>query len=309
MGDQVKYCTWLLAGLLLTGTARAELAVLADIGMTGDSERFYSYRARAGGLFGYTSYLDYFGVAAQNTHYVQSGWHSDAQALLGLWRRQDRTTLAGVRAEGGVVQVAGHTRAIGDATWSLRPRPSTGFELIAAGDLVETQAAIDRGIAYGFYGASVDQQLLSRLTAIGLVGYQPFTDGNERVHLRGRLIWDAIPDYGITAQLRWRQYRSSEADVGRAYFNPQQYRQWQVALAMRKRISAGWIGSATVAAGRETINNDTTQPTALAELRAEGPFIKGTRVAFNALYTRSTGYVESPDYWYAQVGATLIIPF
>jgi hypothetical protein len=48
---------------------------------------------------------------------------------------------------------------VGDATWGWRPGAHTGVELIAAGDLVETQAAINRGVAYGFYGASIEQQL------------------------------------------------------------------------------------------------------------------------------------------------------
>jgi hypothetical protein len=309
----MKHVLTIMIALTSCGVARADVAALGDISVTGDSERFYAYRARAGGLLNYTSYLDYVGIAAQNTHYSQRDWSRDAQALLGVWRRQDRATLAGINAEGGVVQVAGHTRVVGDATWNVRPRPTTAFEFIAAGDLVETQPALEQGIAYGFFGVSAEQQLVSRLTAIGLIAYQPFTDGNERAHLRARLIWDAIPDYGVTAQLRWKQYHSSEADVGRAYFNPQNYRQWQGALAMRRRVAGGWVWSGTLAAGQETLSNamtpPTTQPTSLAEVRAEGPFIGNTRLAIHALYTRSTGYVDSPNYWYAQFGATLIVPF
>jgi hypothetical protein len=248
-------------------------------------------------------------VALQATHYSQAGWKQDGQGLIGLWRDQARATLTGINAEGGVVHVGGHTRAVGDATWSFRPGAYTGMELIAAGDLVETQAAIERGVAYGFYGGSIEQQILPRLTGVALLAYQPFTDGNERAHLRARLIFDLVPDYGITVQARWRQYRSSEADVGHAYFNPEQYRQWQGALAMRKRVSGGWIWSATLAAGQETVNNEQTQPTSLIELRAEGPFLGDTRLALRGLYTTSTGYVDSPNYWYAQLGLTWIIPF
>jgi hypothetical protein len=298
-----------LCCILGLSAARADVGALSSVSGTGDSERFYSYRVRGGAVFDYRSYLRYYGLTAQNTHYAQGGWHKDGQGLIGVWRRQDRTTLAGINAEGGVVQVAGRTRVVGDATWSFRPQSSTGLELIAAGDLVETPGAIDRAIAYGFYGASIEQQITKRLSAIGLVAYQPFTDGNERVHLRGRLIWDLIPDYGLTAQVRWRQYRSSEGDLAHPYFNPNQYRQWQAALAMRKRLSGGWIWSSTLAAGQETINNDRTQPTTLIELRAEGPIARNARLALTALYTRSTGYIDAPHYWYAQLGLTLIVPF
>ena len=172
----MRHLLALTLALVSIADAHAQMAGVGDISFTGDSDRFYSYRERLGALWNYQSYLDYRGIAAQATHYTQAGWHQDGQGLIGFWRQQERTTLTGINAEGGVVRVAGHTRAVGDATWGWRPGAHTGVELIAAGDLVETQAAINRGVAYGFYGASIEQQLVPRLTAIGLVGYQPFTD-------------------------------------------------------------------------------------------------------------------------------------
>lgn len=40
---------------------------------------------------------------------------------------------------------------------------------------------------------------------IGLVGYQPFTDGNDRVHFRARAIWDALPDHGVNLPAQYNQ--------------------------------------------------------------------------------------------------------
>ena len=165
MGNEMKHIMAIVIALSSCGVARA-IRSLGDICIAGDSERFYAYRARVGGLLNYSSYLDYRGIAVQNTHYSQADWSRDAQALIGVWRQQDRTTLAGINAEGGVVRIAGHTRVVGDAAWNVRPRPTTAFGFIAAGDLVETQAAIERGVAYGFFGVSVEQELVSRLTAI-----------------------------------------------------------------------------------------------------------------------------------------------
>ena len=51
------------------------------------------------------------------------------------------------------------------------------------------------------------------ISAQFLVGYQPFTDGNDRLHWRARLIWQAVPAYGVNVQLRWRQYESRQQDV------------------------------------------------------------------------------------------------
>lgn len=297
------------SALLLAGTVHAQQsALLGDIDFSGDTDGFHASRERIGAFRPYGSYFDHFGVALQTTRYSQSGWSRDVPGIVGLYRRQDAATLAGIDATGGVVQVAGHTRVVGDATWSLRPATDTGVELIAAGDVVATQKAIERAIAYGFFAASAEHTFPGRLTAIGLVGYQPFTDGNDRVHFRARLVWQAIPDYGVNLQLRWRQYESHKDDVGGAYFNPGRYHQWQAVAGMRRHVGT-WTVSAALGAGRETIDGSDTHPVRSAELRGEGAVGRGLHLAFYAVYNRSTSYVDSPDYAYRQVGVTLIHPF
>ena len=114
-------------------------------------------------------------------------------------------------------------------------------------------------------------------------------------------------DYGVTLQLRWRQYESRKDDVDGAYFNPERYRQWQGVVAMRRRV-AGWIWTGALGAGRETVNGTDDHPVRLAELRGEGPLTDRLRLAFYDVYNRSTGYVDAPDYSYRQFGVTLIYP-
>ena len=297
----------LLATLAAAG-ARAQPAGLGDLTFSGDADRFNAWRLRGGALTQYRSPFDYAGIAAQTTHYTRFGWHADAPAVLFVWRKQQRETLAGTVAEGGFVRVAGRIRPIGDATWSLRPAARTGIELIASADLVETQRALENATAYSFGAVSIEQQLGKRFTAIGLAGAQRFTDGNKRVHLRGRLIWMLVPEQGLSAQLRWRQFHSSQLDVGGAYFNPERYREWQGGLAIRKRY-AGWVWSGTLAAGREEIDRGVQQTTKLADIRAEGPIGKRARLALHASYNRSAGFGTAEDYWYRTVGFTVIVPF
>jgi len=295
--------------LLLAAAAHAQSpALLGNLDIASDTDGFHATRVRAGGLYPYASWLDYLGVAAQTTHYSQAGWSRDVGGVVGVWRKQDPATRAGIDAEAGLVQVAGRTRGVGDATWSLRATPDTGIELIAAGDLVATRKAIERAIGYGFFAASIEQTFAERFTAIALAGYQSFTDGNDRVHWRGRLIWQVAPDYGLNVQLRWRQYESRKDDVEGAYFNPDRYRQWQVAAGMRRRV-ASWIWTGSLGAGRETIDGTDTHPVRVAEIRGEGALGDRARLALYALYSRSTGYVDAPDYSYRQVGVTLIYPF
>lgn len=302
----------LLALCTLAGGAHAEgaapVAALANLDVSSDTDGFHTERVRAAALWPYSSWLDYAGVALQNTRYVQGDWVRNGAGVVGLWRKQDPGTLAGVLAEGGVTQVAGHTRVIGDASFGFRPARDTGVELLAAGDVVATRNAIERGVAYGFYAASVEQRLVDRVTAIALGGYQSFTDGNGRTHLRARLIWQAIPDEGVNLELRWRGYVSSASDVGAAYFNPERYHQWKGVGALRRHVGS-WTLSAAVGAGEETVSGSGTHPVRSAELRAEGGLPHGLRLAIYALYDRSTGYVDAPDYAWREGGVTLIVPF
>jgi hypothetical protein len=301
----------LLAALFATLTtvgAYAQTAALGEVSASGDADHFGALHLRTGALTGYTSPFHYAGLALQTTRYTQSGWHRDAPAVLFLWRNQKRDTLAGTIAEAGVVRIDGRTRVIGDATWSLRPNTHTGIELLAASGLVETRPALENATAHTFLGISAERQLGRRFTLIGLAGHQRFTDGNERVHLRARVIWLLVPEQGISAQLRWRQFRSDQLDVGGAYFNPERYREWQAGLVMRKH-HAGWIWYGTVAAGRETIDGDRGRTTALAEVRTEGPLGKRAHVVLNASYNRSAGFGIAERYWYRVIGASVMVPF
>jgi len=300
--------TLLAAAVLTAAGASAQMAVPVDVSASEDASHFHTLRLRAGALLRYESPFDYAGVAAQTTRYEQSGWQRDAQAVMLLWRNQHRDTLAGTIAEAGLVRIGGRTRPIGDVTWSLRPATHTGIELLAAGDLVETRRALERATAYTFAGISAEQQVSERFTVIGLAGYQHFTDGNARVHLRGRMIWLLVPEHGITAQVRYRQFESNQIDVDDAYFNPGRYRELQGAVAIRKRY-AGWIWSGTLAAGRERIDGTVEHPTALAELRTEGTIGNGVRLALHVSYNRSAGFAVADRYWYRVIGASVIVPF
>ena len=282
-------------------------AVLAQIGLESDADDFGGLLARGGALFGYRSHLQNFGFAAQNIHYSQDGWNEDVPGVIGIYRNQRRDTLEGLRAEAGVVSLSGHARPIGDVTWSHRPRDTTGIELIAAGDVVGTREALERGISYGLAAASIEQQFGSRLTGIAFAGWQPFTDGNSRSLLRARLIWGIAPEQGISAQVRWRQYASSSNDVDGAYYNPDRYRNWDAGLSLRRRVGT-WTVAGLAGAGRERADDDAWQTTTIAEVRAEGPLSGDMRLTIGILYNRATGFTESPDYWYGTASIGVIIP-
>jgi hypothetical protein len=207
-----------------------------------------------------------------------------------------------------MVEVNGHTRFVGDATWSFRPRESTGVELIAAGDLVGTRQALDEGIAYGLAGASIEQQLGQRFTGIVMAAWQPFTDDNSRTLLRARAIWSLLPDQGVSAQARWRQYTSGTSDVPGAYFNPDRYGTWDAVLSVRRRVGT-WRISGLAGGGQERVERGPWQATGIAEIRAEGRISNDVYLACDAHYSNAAGFANSRNYWYGSVNVSLIVPF
>lgn len=295
-------------GAAFPAAAEDAPVALADAIFTSDSDGFHAIRARVGGLYPYANPWRYAGAATQDTRYAQGSFRKDVPGVLGLYRDQRRDTLAGIDIEAGVVRVSGHLRPVGDATWRLFPVPDTAVDLIASADLVETPQALDRGIGYTFAAVGIEHALSERFTATGLAGWQSFSDGNSRLHLRARLIFLAVPEAGITLQLRYRQYGSRQSDVGGAYFDPDEYRQWLGVAALRKRY-AGWILSGAAGAGRESSTGAASHPSYLAEARAEGPLAGDARVILRAGYYRSAGFIDAPDYAYRLVGATLVLPF
>lgn len=289
----------------------APTAISGEFHHTRDADRFTTTRLGAGYLPSYRSPFDHWGVAIANDHYSQSGWSRDGQRVLARVRRQDPSTAAGLNADFGAARVAGHTTLVADATWSMRLGASTGLELIGARDWVDTQRAIEDGIAYSFAGAALDQQFGERFTAIALAGRQRFSDGNSRNHLRARLIYALVPEHGVSLQLRHRRYTTDDITVPRRYFNPERYEETQLVLALRKRTAwpaPGWMINAALGGGQETIARTDHKPTVNADLRLEGPLENGWRLGLRAQYLRSSGGVEGADYWYSLAGVTLTIP-
>ena len=126
--------------------------------------------------------------------------------------------------------------------------------------------------------------------------------------MRARLIWLAVPDDGITLQLRYRQYSTRQTDVDGACFNPEDYRQWLGVAAIRKRY-AGCTFSGVLGAGPERITGAEAHTTYLAEARAKGVIVGHVQLALHASYNQSVGFIGRPDYTYRLFGVTLIVPF
>ncbi|HJU49365.1 MAG TPA: hypothetical protein VJ575_01310, partial [Pseudogulbenkiania sp.] len=182
-----------------------------------------------------------------------------------------------------------------------------GLELFLNRDWVETQASLDRGVHFNFWGASLDQGLGDHLTLVALAGQQDFSDDNQRTHGRLKLIYQPWLDLGLTLQARYRLYHSSRNDVGGDYFNPSNYEESMFAVGWRKRVQ-GWTTSLTAGIGRQQINDDPHSNTRLLELGLQSPLRGQQSLQLRVGYNQSASF-NGPDYRYRYLQGEWIARF
>lgn len=273
-----------------------------------DSEGFSTYKYNAGFLPLYEHGEKYTGISYQHNYFTQGGWDSSAEVYTLLTRAINPRTGLGYNANIGYNLENGHKLITTDSNYGFRIGDSTKAELLLNRDRVETQNSLNNGIYYTLGAASIEQQVLERLTANAMLGNMYFSDTNTRPIVRAKLIYDLIPDYGLTAQLRFRQYRDTNTTVPNNYFNPDHYTETMIAFGVRKRIS-GWMLNGTVGVGRQKVSQDPSTTTQLYEFAATSPVASDSYYfKTRAGYGKSAGFL-GPNYFYRYVMEELIFPF
>jgi hypothetical protein len=289
--------------------APSKMAVSApNAYIASDSEGFSTYKYNAGFLPIYEHGEKYTGISYQHNYFTQGGWDSSAEVYTLLTKAINPRTGLGYNANIGYNLENGHKLITTDSNYGFRVTDSTKAEVMVNRDRVETQNSLNNGIYYTLGGVSVEQQILERLSAVLMGANMYFSDTNTRPIVRAKLIYDLVPDYGLTAQLRYRQYRDTNTNVANNYFNPSTYSETMIAFGMRKRIE-GWMLSGTAGVGRQTVNQDPSTTTQLYEFAATSP------VASNDYYFKTrAGYGKmagflGPNYFYRYVMEEIIFPF
>lgn len=310
-----KACLATLLGLTISLFAPVTPVMAAGSSAAGggiyystDSEGFSSRRLSADGMALYGHLDSKVGLRYTDYEFSKASWSRRGQQLRLVANQFDRKTLDGWSVESGLFRAANKDLWTLDANWRQTLAPGRSYELFATRDFVETATAIDNGVSYDFAGAAVDYQWTPKWTTVGLAGIQNFSDGNQRRHLRGRLIFQPSLDLGLTTQLRYRWYDSSKADVGGAYFNPASYQETMLAVGWRQRIG-DWRNAVTAGLGRQRIaaNPDTT--TRLLEASAEKQ-VSSYALRLRAGYMHAASLASAdPNYWYRYVGVDLLVPF
>ncbi|HEY5993597.1 MAG TPA: hypothetical protein VIU46_03255 [Gallionellaceae bacterium] len=253
-----------------------------------DSEGFSAYKLGAGFYPRYEHGDRYTGVEYQKNHYSQGNWSSWGNEARLVTREINPRTALGYNLSLGYNQENNFGLLTTNSQYGFGVTDDTRLELLLMRDRVETQNAIINNVYYTLPALSVEHKLLERLTLVAMGGDMFFSDTNSRLLLRLKLLYDLVPEQGITAQLRYRRFHDSNTNVAFNYFNPASYDEAMLALGMRRRVS-GWVLDGAAGLGRQSVNGQPTT-TQLLEAGATSPLAE--RIYFRA----RLGYGKSANF-------------
>lgn len=285
--------------------------LIADRVSNSDTDKFKRDTTRVGAMVHYASPYEFIAIGASRNEFRQGNWSAGVNSLVLAGRSINRRTGEGYT---GRLAATTNTEKInwhGEGTWNVRFSERTGAELIGSRDAVETVGALKEGILSNFLAVSVDHALTDRLTVIGMPTYQRFTDSNSRRGWRGWGIYNLLPDYGISVEIKAQAYDSSGSSNG-LYFNPEHYERKEAGLRMRRSIGQ-WRVFATADFGRERIDRDIEKPTRIFALAAQRSFANnvtaGVQYSYYQASSSGTEISSSDDYTWRMARIYLAIPF
>ena len=260
----------------------------ADIFYSSDAE---DTEVVKGGLnldWRYRGPTDYFGVR------VEKAW---IKPLGQAGKSFERAYLRAADSAGGwkwnaTVGTDGHT-VLGSA--AIHNEKKFRQEYFVEREIVETPLGVSRGIYYTFAGAAIDLPADDRNVFTAFAGVQAFTGDNVRLHLRGNYIHVVKPEWGLSAQLRGRYFRSTEPGEF-DYYSPRWYAQLLPVVQMR-RFTGGWqlLGAAGLGAQRDSTRG--WRSSRFLNARVTSPaFRRDWALTANFLYSNtpvSTGFTYS----------------
>jgi hypothetical protein len=305
-----------LLALSYTTGALAEEAIgakyaasIPEYYVSSDSEGFVTnkYKASAYGI--YKNPDNYTGIQIQHNQFRQNNWDSSAQQYGLVTKAVDTRTGLGYNLNVGYNLQNGYKLLTTDSNYSLKLTNTTQAEFLLFRDRVETQNSLTNGIYYTMAGVSIEQKIIDRLSVVVFGGNLYFSDTNTRPTIKAKIIYDLVPDYGITGQIRYRQFRNTNTGVTNNYFNPNTYSESMLALGLRKRIN-NWMVNGVAGVGQQSVDSGPHTTTQLYELALTSPPVTANNMHIRA----KAGYSESasfggPNYSHRYFMGELISPF
>lgn len=301
-----------LCGLAASGSVLAESstrqAVRLDAFHSSDADGAELGKLGLGWDFSRRDREHWIGLKAEQARFAEHGWS----------HREQRVYLQAAGTLGDA--------EVDDDTWRWRVSPGTNGDILLGSaalntegprrrelfierDLLETRLGVERGQVVTFLGAAIDQPVGSRGSVTGLVGWQDFDDGNQRLHLRGTGVMSVWREQGLSLQLRTRYFRSSRPNLG-GYFSPSRYVDVIPAVGWRRWLSGHQL-NAVVGIGRQRTGDADWRRARLLQVGYESPRWRDSWVRVDAGYsdTPGTSSVEGDGYDYRFVRVEAVVAF
>ncbi len=304
----ILFCSFTPAIAQESSIAPTHAVSIPEVYVASDSEGFLTNKYKASIYPFYSNAENYTGLQYQHNYFSQNNWNSTAEQYTLVTKKINPQNGLGYNLNIGYNMEGGYKLLTTDSNYSMMLTDTTRAEILVFRDRVETQNSLTNGIYYTMGGASIEQKVIERLSIVLFGGNLYFSDTNTRPTLRAKVIYDLIPDYGITAQFRYRQYRDTNTNVANNYFNPNSYNESMVAFGIRKRIE-GWMINGTAGVGQQSIDQGPSTTTQLYELAVTSPInAKDVYFRTKAGYGKSAGFL-GPNYFYRYFMGELIFPF
>ncbi len=280
---------------------------LPEIFISSDSEGLKVSKFNASYLPIYNHGDSNSGIKLQHSNFNQQSWSTSANQLTFVSKSLDPIATQGYQIYLGVNQINGKSIITSDSQYSFELQTKTKVELILNRDRVETQKSLENDISYTMLALNVDHEISKNLTAVGMIGNMSFSDSNSRPFIRLKLIADVMPDYGINFQLRFRQYHSTDINVQRNYFNPEDYHEAMALIGFRQWIQ-GWVLTGSLGYGKQKIDNEKYTKTRQIDFSMTSPVNDRIFLRLRLGFNQSAGF-QGPDYSYKYLMEELTFSF
>lgn len=244
----------------------------------------------------YQSGLEWRGVEWQQQRYRQNSNALDGQTLSYVAQKTDPLTGLGYNYKAGWNQGLGQSLFTGEFNWSQAVNPQLQWGVFASRDWVESFGALQNNIHYDLIGGNVDYQIHPRFTTVASLTQTRFSDNQDRQQQRLRMVWDALPDHGVTLQWAYKHQLGEPSNGQRLYFNPERLNESIAFVGWRKRIE-GWQLYARAGWGSQKLIDQDSTPARVTEINLTSP-VHGNQFFKLRLGSSETIGLKGPGYVY-----------
>ena len=269
--------------------AQTPWALSPSLNWSNDTDGLTIHKLYESALPVFQSNLAWQGIELQQQRYQQNDTQISGSGVNLTGQDIDASSGMGYTYKVGINEVSNKTLATADFNWNQALSPQVQWGVFANRDWVESMLALQQTVHYDLVGGNIDYQIHPRMTLVGSLSQSYFSDGQQRLQEKFRLVWDAWPEQGVTLQLAQKHQTGEQLANPSLYFNPRQLDETMGLLGWRRRYE-GWQWYARLGWGQQQVSDQGSTPTRLTELQLSSPVRQHSYFKLRAGQSESFGY-------------------